>query len=399
MSNPSPYTIPIVDLRAQYATIRDEVCAAIDEVAQTQQFILGPAVLRFEKQMAEYLHCPFSVGVASGSDALLLALMALNIGPGDAVITTPFTFFSTVSSITRLGATPLFVDIDAGDYLLCAKSVGQFLSQRGRTGDGVTTDAKTGLRIKALLPVHLFGQCCAMRELAALARKFRLRLVEDVAQACGARISVDGEIKLAGSIGDLGCLSFFPSKTLGGFGDGGLVSAHSNEVAARLRVLRAHGESSKYHHDVIGINSRLDSLQAAVLSVKQEHLEGWCEQRIQRARQYQQLFNQSGLIGKHTLSIPATSTDKSHVFNNYVIRAERRDELKGFLAENGIQSEIYYPLPLHLQKCFAHLGYKQGDFPQAELAASQVLALPLYPELKSEQQETVVDRIHAFYRR
>jgi dTDP-4-amino-4,6-dideoxygalactose transaminase len=399
VSNPRPYTIPIVDLRAQYATIRDEVRGAIDEVAETQRFILGPAVTRFEEQMAAYVVCNHAVGVASGSDALLLALMALDIGPGDAVITTPFTFFSTVSSITRLGATPLFVDIEIDDYLLSAKAVEQFLSERGRTRDGVTMDAKTGLRIKALLPVHLFGRCCAMGEFVALAREFQLRIVEDVAQACGARMSADGDIKSAGSIGDIGCFSFFPSKTLGGFGDGGLVTAHSNDLAARLRMLRMHGESSKYHHNVTGINSRLDSLQAAVLSVKLKYLEGWCEQRIQRAQHYQLLFNQSGVIGKHILSIPASSTDKSHVFNNYVIRAQRRDELKQFLAKSGIQSEIYYPLPLHLQKCFGNLGYKRGDFPQAESAACQVLALPLYPELELKQQNTVVETIHAFYRR
>jgi dTDP-4-amino-4,6-dideoxygalactose transaminase len=368
-------------------------------VTESQQFILGPAVAQFEAQMANYLNCRQAVGVASGSDALLLSLMALDIGPGDAVITTPFTFFSTVSSITRLGATPLFVDIEGDGYLLSAQGVQQFFSERGKTTQGVTTEIKSGLRIKALLPVHLFGQCCAMKELAALAGKFQLGIIEDVAQACGARLAIDGEEKYAGAIGDLGCFSFFPSKTLGGFGDGGLVSTHSPELGERLRMLRMHGESAKYHHAVTGVNSRLDALQAAVLTIKQKYLETWCEERIERAGTYHRLFNSSGVVGNGILAIPPTNSGKSHVYNNYVIRAERRDALKQFLAESGIQSEIYYPLPLHLQKCFADLAYQQGDFPKAEAVAQQVLALPLYPELTLAQQETVVERVGAFYRR
>ena len=398
MSNPSPYKIPIVDLRAQYAKLRAELRRALDEVVENQQFILGPAVTRFEAQMAHYLNCAHAVGVASGSDALLLALMAVDIGPGDGVITTPFTFFSTVSAITRLGATPLFADINADDYLLSAKAVNELLSARGSLRDGVATDSKTGLRLKALLPVHLFGQCCAMNEFVALAQQYSMHIVEDVAQACGARLEVNGQTKFAGAIGALGCFSFFPSKTLGGFGDGGLVSTDSSQLADRLRMLRMHGESAKYYHEVTGINSRLDSLQATVLSVKQKQLETWCEERIQRADSYFRLFKQCGILGKGILAIPPASSDKSHVFNNYVIRAERRDGLKQFLADNGVQSEIYYPLPLHLQKCFADLAYQRGDFPQAELAASQVLALPLYPELSADQQQTVVEQICAFYR-
>jgi dTDP-4-amino-4,6-dideoxygalactose transaminase len=398
VSSPAPYKIPIVDLRSQYRQIRDEVRQAIDEVNESQQFILGPPVKRFEEQIAVYLRCARAVGVASGSDALLLALMALGIGPGDAVITTPFTFFSTVSSIVRLGAKPLFVDIDADTYLLSVDGLGKLLETRGRARDGQTVDVETGLRICALLPVHLFGQCCAMNELTPLARKYHFQIVEDVAQACGARVSVGGEEKFAGTIGSLGCYSFFPSKTLGGFGDGGLVTSDNHELAERIRMLRMHGERAKYHHEEIGINSRLDSLQAAVLSVKQKFLDEWCEQRIQRAETYRKLFEQSDLVGKRIIGIPPLAKDKSHVFNNYVIRAQRRDELKPFLAEHGIQSEIYYPLPLHLQNCFASLGYKPGDFAQAELAASQVLALPLYPELTRQQQELIVDKILAFYR-
>jgi dTDP-4-amino-4,6-dideoxygalactose transaminase len=395
----SPYKIPIVDLGAQYAKIRAEIQRALNEVVESQRFILGPAVTSFEAQMAEYLQCRHAVGVASGSDALLLALTALEIGPGDGVITTPFTFFSTVSSITRLGATPLFVDIEAESYLLSGKALERLLGERAIVHDGVAKDSKSGLRLKALLPVHLFGYCSTMNEFAGLARTFRLQIVEDVAQACGARLNIDGQVRFAGTIGDLGCYSFFPSKTLGGFGDGGLIVTDSAELATKLRMLRMHGESLKYHHEVTGINSRLDSIQAAVLSVKQKYLDSWCDERIERAEAYRCLFMESGLLGNGILSIPVANTDMCHVFNNYVVRAQRRDELRQFLAENGIQSEIYYPVPLHLQKCFAALGHRQGDFPEAELAASQVLALPLYPELTVDQQETVVDRIRAFFQR
>ena len=399
MSNHTTFKIPLVDLRAQYEKIRIQVRQAVDEVSDSQLFILGPAVNKFEEQMAAYLGCAHAVGVASGSDALLLALMALDIGPGDAVITTPFTFFSTVSSITRLGATPLFVDIDPESYLISAQGIERLLGARGQIRDGDTmVDRDTGLSIKAILPVHLFGQCCAMRDLTGLAQRYHLHIVEDVAQACGARMSLGGAIRFAGTIGELGCFSFFPSKTLGGFGDGGMVSANRNDLAERVGMLRRHGEQTKYFHEVTGLNSRLDSLQAAILTIKQKHLESWCEERIQRAEAYQHLFRESGLLGNGLISIPPATRDKSHVFNNYVIAAERRDELKQFLADDGIQTEIYYPLPLHLQKCFARLGHQQGDFPQAELAAAQVLALPLYPELTAVQQATVVGTITDFYR-
>jgi dTDP-4-amino-4,6-dideoxygalactose transaminase len=378
--------------------MRAEVLSAIDEVLESQQFVLGPAVSRFEEQMAQYLGCAHAAGVASGSDALLLALMALDIGPGDGVIVTPFTFFSTVSAITRLGATPLFVDIEPSDYLISAGAVEKFLAQRARRENNRTMDAKTGLSIKALLPVHLFGRCCAMAELLPVAQKFGLRVVEDVAQACGARNKIAGAEKFAGAIGDLGCFSFFPSKTLGGYGDGGLVTTGDAALAAKIKTLRAHGENRKYHHQLSGINSRLDSLQAAVLSVKQGYLDKWCAQRIVRAETYYRLLTQCGLIGdERIISIPRPPADKTHVFNSYVVRAQRRDELKNFLTERGIQSEIYYPLPLHLQECFAPLGYKEGNFPAAELAARQVLALPLYPEITAAQQELVVEGISAFF--
>lgn len=398
MSKPSPFKIPIVDLRAQHSRLRDEIREAIDEVVESQQFILGPAVTMFEAQMAAYLRCHHALGVASGSDALLLALMALNVGPGDGVITTPFTFFSTVSSITRLGATPLFVDIDPESYLISPEAVRDFLRQRGHTRPGDSTmDAETGLRIKALLPVHLFGQSCAMESFASLARQYHFDIVEDVAQACGARTTISGQAIFAGTIGAIGCYSFFPSKNLGGFGDGGMLATNDRDLGKTLKMLRTHGESDKYFHQITGINSRLDSLQAAVLSVKQKYLEEWCVRRIKRASNYHQLFHQAALMGNGVLSIPPSLTDKSHVFNNYVIRVQRRDALRQFLAEQGVQSEIYYPLPLHLQACFANLGYKSGDFPQAEFAAGEVLALPLFPELTTTQQEFIVEKIRLFY--
>lgn len=399
MSSSRPYKIPLVDLRAQYRALENEIRRGLDEVLENQLFVLGPAVAGFEGQIAAYLGCRHTVGVASGSDALLLALMALGIGPGDAVLVPPFTFFSTVSSIMRLGATPHFIDIDAESYLMTPDSVKEFIEERCRfDGDRLTMKA-LGLRVRSILPVHLFGQCCAMREFCRLAEQNQLFIVEDVAQACGARTLAGGEATFAGTFGDVGCFSFFPSKNLGGYGDGGLVATNSDGLAERLRMLHKHGEGAKYRHELIGLNSRLDSLQAAVLSVKLRYLETWCEQRIARARTYHQLLEESGLVGDRVYSIPPARTDKSHVFASYVIRAVRRDELKRYLAERGVQTEIYYPLPMHLQECFSILGYRKGDFPAAELAASQVLALPIYPELTEAQQEYVVGAVGDFYRR
>lgn len=397
MSSPKAYKVPIVDLRAQYRKLRAEVRLAIDEVLESQQFILGPVLDRFEAAMARYLRCEFTVGVASGSDALLLALIALDVGPGDGVIVTPFTFFSTVSAITRLGARPLFVDIEPESCLLSAAGVARFLDRQAHIRGGAAMHAASGTKIKALVAVHLFGQCCAMAELVKLAEKYSVAIVEDVAQACGARMNLGGQEKFAGTIGALGCFSFFPSKILGAFGDGGLVSTNSQELVDKIRLLRVHGESSKYHHQAIGLNSRLDALQAAVLSVKQRYVEQWCEQRSTRAQTYRELFTENGLVSEDTVLPPAPSSGKSHVFNYYVIRAARRDALKSFLDAHGIQSEIYYPLPLHLQPCFAFLGHRRGDFPQAEGAAQKVLALPLYPELTDEQQRMVVEAVRSFY--
>ena len=401
MSKGKPTKIPLLDLKAQYRTIKGEIRQAIDEVLESQQFILGPTVKRFEEQAVAYLQCGTAISVASGSDALLLSLMALGIGAGDAVLVPPFTFFSTVSSITRLGATPIFVDIEPESCLLDVKKVEALLAERCRPhpdGQGLM-ESKTQRRIRAVLPVHLFGQCCSMAPLVAIAQRYHLCIVEDAAQAFGARTPLaPGVAKPAGTIGDLGCFSFFPTKNLGGMGDGGLVASNQRELADKVRMLRVHGENSKYHHQEIGLNSRLDAIQAAVLMVKLRHIDQWCEERIERARLYQSLFSATGLVGNQIISLPSLSSGKGHVFNCYVIQVRQRDALKRYLDEQGIQTEIYYPLPLHLQPCFSHLGGRRGDFPNSEQAASQVLALPMYPELGAEQQELVVQETGNFYR-
>lgn len=392
--------VPLLDLKAQYRRIGGEIRQAIDEVLESQQFILGATVERFEEQASSYLTCNAAIGVASGSDALLLSLMALGIGPGDGVLVPPFTFFSTVSSITRLGAAPIFIDIDPESCLLDAKKVEDFLAERCQShpsGEGRIEPARRR-HIRAILPVHLFGQCCAMTSLVAIAQRYHLRLVEDVAQAFGASASLpSGASKPAGAIGDLGCFSFFPTKTLGGIGDGGLVATKQKDLAEKVSMLRIHGSNAKYHHQAVGLNSRLDAIQAAVLMVKLRYIDQWCEERMERARLYHKLFSATALVGEQILSLPAVGNGRSHVFNQYVIRVQRREPLRQYLADRHIQTEVYYPLPLHLQPCFADLGYHQGDFPISELASSQVLALPMYPELTSEQQETVVQNIKNFF--
>lgn len=383
--------IPFLDLKAQYQNIRKEILEAMEGVLESQAFILGPTVQRFEEQVTSYLQCRAAVGVASGTDALLLSLMALGIGPGDAVLVPTFTFFSSAACITRLGATPVFVDIDPDSCLLDTKQAEAILGQRSRKGQA---------RIKAILPVHLFGQCCEMDELLALADRYELQIVEDVAQAFGSKVKLGkGGPKAAGTIGDLGCFSFFPTKTLGGFGDGGLVATNHESFADKIRKLRVHGQGTKYHHEAIGINSRLDALQAAILQVKLRYLDQWCDQRIQHAHYYEKLFSSCGLVKNKTVLLPASSTERSHIYNYYVIRAERRDELKQHLAKSGIQTLVYYPLPLHLQPCFEYLGYHKGDLPKSELVSTQALAIPMYPELTSDQQEIVVQRIADFYRK
>ncbi len=399
MSEALSLSVPLLDLRAQYQTIRKEIRQAVDDVLESQHFILGPSLASFEKQVASYLDCRAAVGVASGSDALLLSLMALDIGRGDGVVVPTFTFFATVSCIVRLGATPIFVDVDPATCLMNKETVAAALERSEFDSEhGAWRHHRSGSRIKALIPVHLFGQACNMDPLSALATRYQLFIIEDVAQAMGARaLAGDRTSKCAGTVGALGCFSFFPTKTLGGIGDGGLVATNDTDLAEKVRRLRMHGEGSRYYHELIGINSRLDVIQARVLEIKLRHLEQWCAQRVMHAKTYHDLFAATGLLGHGIIHLPAAGTGRSHVFNYYVIRVERRDLLKQYLAEHGIQSEVYYPVPLHLQPCFSDLGYRDGDFPNAESIASEVLALPMYPELALPQQELVVHTIRDFF--
>ncbi len=369
--------VPMLDLKAQYRTIRDETMAAVEEVCDEQGFILGPRVAQLEQALATYLGCEHAIGVASGSDALLLSLMAAGVEPGDEVMTVPFTFFATAGAISRLGAKPVFVDVRPDTFTL----------------DPTQIESRLTPRTKAIIPVHLFGQCAEMEALTAIAREKGLRVIEDAAQAIGA--SRNGT--RAGLMGDTGCFSFFPSKNLGGFGDGGLVVTNDQGLRDSLAMLRVHGSRVKYLHEQVGINSRLDALQAAVLRVKLKHLDRWTEGRRRNAARYEQLFKDADLLERVVL--PKTDAGNHHVYNQFTIRAQQRDELRGYLKEHGIGSEVYYPVPLHLQACYQALGYSKGSFPVSESVSGDVLSLPIYPELAGEQSAYVVETIGAFYRR
>jgi len=384
--------IPLLDLKAQYAAIRDEVMPLIEKVCASQQFILGEHVRGLEAEIAAYCACRFGVGVSSGTDALLLAAMALGIGAGDEVVTTPFTFFATAGTIARLGARPVFCDIDPATFNLSARAVGEFLERGCVLRDRVLRNRVTGGRVAALMPVHLYGQTADMAALMELARAHGLRVIEDAAQAIGGECLHGAR---AGSIGDVGCFSFFPSKNLGAFGDAGLCTVNDAELAERLSVLRVHGGHPKYYHRYIGGNFRLDELQAAVLRVKLKHLDGWTEARRRNASHYDAAFAAAELAGR--IVTPRAVPGYRHIYNQYVVRAHDRDALRAHLAEHGVGTEIYYPVPLHLQECFAYLGYRRGDFPEAELAAAETLALPIYPELERAQLATVVASIASFY--
>jgi dTDP-4-amino-4,6-dideoxygalactose transaminase len=366
-----------LDLRAQFATIRDDVMHAIAEVMQSQLFILGNEVRLFEQESAAYLGARHAVACASGSDALLLALMALGIGPGDEVITSPFTFVATAGSIARLGATPVFVDIEPGTFNL----------------DPLKIEAAITRQTRAIMPVHLFGLPADMQPILSLAKSKRLAVIEDAAQAIGARYRQSS----VGTLGEFGCFSFFPSKNLGGAGDGGLITTEDTALAERLRTLRVHGSRKKYHHEILGMNSRLDALQAAILRVKMKHLAKWTVGRQQRAQRYRDLFG-SASLGSRVRIPQAPSAEYSHVYNQFTVRCDDRDALRNFLTARGIPSEIYYPLCLHLQPAFAYLGYRAGELPEAEAASREVLSLPVYPELTDSQQDAVVQAIAAFYR-
>jgi dTDP-4-amino-4,6-dideoxygalactose transaminase len=383
--------VPLLDLKAQFAQIRAEVMPAIDQVCASQHFILGEHVRALEEEVARYCAASAGIGVSSGTDALLLALMALGIGAGDEVITTPFTFFATAGTIARTGARPIFCDIDPVTFNLSPAAVQTFIDEQCAEREGLINRA-TGGRIKALMPVHLYGQSADMDPLMAVARRHRLKVIEDAAQAIGTEYKNGVR---AGSIGDVGCFSFFPSKNLGAFGDAGLCTTNDAELAESLRVLRVHGGKPKYFHAVVGGNFRIDELQAAVLRVKLKYLDGWTEGRQRNAAYYDAAFADAGLGEK--LRTPAAVPGYRHIFNQYVVRAQNRDALRARLTERGIGSEIYYPVPLHLQKCFAYLNHRAGDFPQSERAAAETLALPIYPELNEAQLAHVVATIAEFY--
>ena len=367
--------VPLLDLKAQYASIREQVLAAITEVCDSQAFILGPEVSALERELCARLGVAHAVGVSSGTDALLVALMALNIGAGDEVITPAYSFFASAGSIARVGARPVMVDIDPVTFNVDPDAVERAVTHRTR----------------AILPVHLFGLMADLDPLLAIAQARGIPLVEDAAQALGAT----GRDRFAGTVGALGCFSFYPSKNLGAFGDAGLVTTNDEALAARVRILRTHGGASKYVHAVVGGNFRLDALQAAVLRVKAPHLAGWTERRRANAVRYRTLFEQAGLTDR--LDLPIEPPGRYHIFNQYVIRTGQRDALREHLAREGVGTEIYYPVPLHLQTCFAGLGYPRGAFPEAERAAGETLALPIYPELTESQQEYVVHAISGFF--
>jgi dTDP-4-amino-4,6-dideoxygalactose transaminase len=374
----------MLDFSRQFATLRQEILDSIEAVCTSQHFILGPQVTSFELAAAIACATPHAIGCASGTDAIWLALAAANIGPGDAVITTPFSFFATVSAILRCGATPLLADIDAATFNLSPANVAEVLN------------SPAGRSVKAILPVHLYGQCADWDAFTALKQHHNLVFIEDAAQAFGATWNNTP----AGALGDAAAFSFYPTKNLSAMGDAGLVTTTSAAIDDHARVLRAHGMRRRYYHDEIGWNSRLDSIQAAVLEVKLRYLPKWNQQRRDHAARYDQLFRAANLTASSInegIVLPITDPRAGHVFHQYVIRAPRRDALRQYLADQKIGSEIYYPLPLHLQTSLSGLGYKQGDFPISESAAHEVLALPMYPELREDEQQTVVDAISTFY--
>jgi dTDP-4-amino-4,6-dideoxygalactose transaminase len=383
--------VPLLDLKPQYRPLAAAFQQAIERVCASQHFILGPAVRELESAVAAYSGCGYGIGVSSGTDALLLALMALGIGPGDAVITSPFTFFATAGTIARTGARPLFCDIDPLTFNVSAAAVAQLLSEECEYRGGSIVHRGSNARVRAIMPVHLYGQLADMGALLEIGCRYDLRVIEDAAQAIGAE---DAAKRRAGSFAEVGCLSFFPTKNLGAFGDAGMCVTKDGALAERMEVLRVHGGKPKYYHALIGGNFRIDELQAAVLNVKLPHLDTWSAGRQRNASFYDAAFASADLAGVQT---PFTQPGARHIFNQYVIRARERDALRVHLQASGVGTEIYYPVPLHLQQCFAYLGGAPGDFPQAERAAAETLALPIYPELTESQLQYVVDTIAAYY--
>jgi len=375
--------VPLLDLKLQYKTIKEEILKVTQDIFESQYFILGPHVETLEKDIARYCGTKHAVGVSSGTDALIISLMAAGIGDGDIVLTSPYTFFATAGSICRVGAKPVFADIDPETCNIDPESI-------SRVADALSSKEKK--RLKGIIPVHLYGQSAEMDTVLDFAKDYNLVTIEDAAQAIGSEY---GE-KRAGSMGDFGCFSFFPSKNLGAFGDGGMVTTDSDEFNHNLQILRNHGAEPKYYHKIVGGNFRLDALQAAIVSVKLKYLDSWTKGRRENALKYRELITAAGL--DKFLTLPE-ERETRHIYNQFVINlTEKRDELRLFLQESGIGTEIYYPVPLHLQECFKGLGYKKGDFPVAEYAAEHTLALPVYSELSNDQIEYVVDKISAFYR-
>lgn len=375
--------VPLLDLKAHHDPIREEILGAVKEVLDAQAFILGPKVAAFEKRVASYCGVEHAIGVSSGTDALVVSLMALEVGPGDEVITTPYSFFASVGCIARVGAKPVFVDIDPVTYNIDVTKIEPAITSRTR----------------AILPVHLFGQCAEMEPILAMAKRHGLVVVEDAAQAVGAQYR-DGRV--AGSMGSLGCLSFFPSKNLGGLGDGGMVLTNDAGLAEKVRTLRVHGSKPKYYHKMVGGNFRLDALHASVLNIKLNYLDGWTRRRQEHARRYFELFKESCLTKEAGVQLPVAQYEhvgvsRYHIYNQFVIRAPNRDGLRDHLNADSIGTAVYYPVPFHLQDCFRSLGYKQGDFPASEQAATETLVLPIYPELSQDQQQFVVKSIKRFY--
>ncbi len=367
--------VPLLDLKEQNDALRPEIEAALGRVLDTNGFILGAEVAALEDEIAEYCGTKYAVGCASGSDALLLALMALDVGEGDEVITTPYSFFATVSAVTRLGAKPVLVDIDPKTYNLDISQIKDKITEK----------------TKAIQPVHLYGQCAEMDELNEISKKYDVPIVEDAAQAIGAE---DGG-KRAGAMSEIGCFSFYPSKNLGGMGDGGMMTSDDEAWANKLKALRVHGSEERYYHKYVGLNSRLDGFQGAVLRVKLKYLDAWTDKRQANADNYRRLFENAGLTEQ--IILPFERENVRHIYNQYVVRVpHKRDELRAFLTANEIGTDIYYPVPLHLQECFAYLGYRANDFPESEKASQETIALPIFPELSAEQLEFVVEKISEF---
>lgn len=375
--------VPLLDLKAHHEPLHQEIMVALEQTFRSQAFILGPDVGKLEERVAAYSQARHGIGVSSGTDALLLALMAIGVGPGDEVITTPYSFFATAGAVARLGAKPVLVDIDPKTYNIDPSRVGKAITSK----------------TKAMIPVHLYGQCADMAPIMELAQRHNLKVIEDAAQAIGSEYR-DG--RRAGSMGTVGCLSFFPSKNLGCLGDGGMVVTNDTDLAERLKILRVHGGKPKYYHKMIGGNFRLDTIQAAVLNVKLNYLDQWTQRRQENANRYETLFQQSGVVRKEKVRLPDpvyrdSGSKHYHIYNQFVLRVEKRDDLMAALKQKGIGTEIYYPVPFHLQECFRYLGHKEGDFPESERAAKETVAIPIYPELSSVQQAEVVEAIAAFY--